>query len=467
MGKLFDEISKVAEETQPLHMPGHKRNTEIFTGRESRLLQPFYQYDMTEIAGTDDLHHAEGILKEAQQRAADLYGAGETFFLVGGSTLGVLAGISAVVPFGGTLLMPRCSHKSVYHVCGLRHITPLYMEGEKHPLLGFDEGITPQDVEKVLLEGNKVDAVCITSPTYEGRILDVAGIAKVVHRYKLPLLVDSAHGAHLGVLSKESFPNATACGADVVIHSLHKTLPAPTQTALLHICSDKVDRQKVAYYLGVYETSSPSYPLLIGIDSCLSWVEQSGKKAWENFCEKRIELAKKLSSLQKIKVIDFFGGDGLDPCKMVLFDASGSHGMEIAAALRDAGLEPELTAPGYVLLILTPCDGEECYERLAKVVLTLDEKKWNQSQIKFSPYRLPERALSLFEGIEREMEMVPLMEAAGRISGAMVMLYPPGQPMIVPGEIFSKELLQQILGYEQAGLNITGLQNGLVQVVKE
>ena len=218
----------------PFHMPGHKRAFLPFANP--------YAIDITEIEGFDNLHHATGILQEAQQKAADLYGAKKTYYLVNGSTCGLLAAISAAVPRGGKILVARNCHKAVYHAMYLRQLVPVYLYPED-TAYGIQGQVTPQMVRKQLEQTPDIRAVVITSPTYDGVVSDVQNIADIVHAYGIPLIVDEAHGAHFG-FSPEFPENATRLGADAVIMSVHKTLPAFTQTALLHLCSDRIAEKK-------------------------------------------------------------------------------------------------------------------------------------------------------------------------------------------------------------------------------
>ena len=218
----------------PFHMPGHKRAFLPFANP--------YAIDITEIEGFDNLHHATGILQEAQQKAADLYGAKKTYYLVNGSTCGLLAAISAAVPRGEKILMARNCHKAVYHAMYLRQLVPVYLYPED-TAYGIQGQVTPQMVRKQLKQTPDIRAVVITSPTYDGVVSDIKNIADTVHAYGIPLIVDEAHGAHFG-FSQEFPENATRLGADAVIMSVHKTLPAFTQTALLHLCSDRIAEKK-------------------------------------------------------------------------------------------------------------------------------------------------------------------------------------------------------------------------------
>ena len=444
MGSLFQEISEITEQTLPFHMPGHKRNEEIYAGKEGAFLGTIFSKDVTEIASTDDLHHPEGVIKEAQDRAAALYGAKKSFFLINGSTAGVLSMISAAVPFGGKLLLPRASHKSVYHACALRHITPIFLPQRSDSLLGFAQAVRPEDVESAL-QDSEVDAVLLTSPTYEGFCTDIASVASIVHKKGIPLLVDGAHGAHLTLWREETgIIDALHSGADLVVHSLHKTLPSPNQTGLLHMGSERISLDRVQYFLGVYQTSSPSYPLMIGIDSCINWMQEVGKVAFTQFAKRRENLHRALSECKQICVLDYFGGQQMDPCKVVLYDKTGANGPAIEKILRRAGIEPELTAPGYVLLIMTPFDEVEAYNKLARVVNEADGSLPEKERKPILSGMQIERSRLLWEAIEGDREKVALTGAEGKISSEMVMLYPPGQPLILPGEIYTKQIIETI-----------------------
>ena len=212
-------------------MPGHKRN------RASSADDFLFERDITEISGFDNLHHAEGILKEAQEYAAQIYGTKKCFFSVNGSTAALLAAVSASVNKGGKILVARNCHKAVYHAIYLRELVPTYIYPQSDNDLGINGSISVSRVERYLEENPKIEAVLITSPTYDGVVSDVRKIAETAHKHGIPLIVDEAHGAHFRF--SDYFPvSAADLGADVVIQSFHKTLPAMTQTAVLHLCSD-------------------------------------------------------------------------------------------------------------------------------------------------------------------------------------------------------------------------------------
>ena len=337
MESLYRKLKEYGEgDTYPFHMPGHKRNMGGY-GFED----PF-SFDITEIDGFDNLHHAQGILREAQQRAARLYGARETFFLVNGSTAGILSAVSGCTSQGGKLLMARNCHKAVYHAAALKELDTVYLYPEKEPEYGLTGGITPGQVEQALREDAGIEAVIITSPTYDGVVSDVRGIARAAHRFHVPLIVDEAHGAHFRF--HPCFPvSAVDCGADVVIQSVHKTLPSLTQTALLHLCDSFSDGERIRRYLSVYQTSSPSYVLMASIDRCMELLEEdieaSGGKApgslFQTFFRHLQEFREEMQALKHLQLVgeEITGQAGiyaLDPSKLVISGKrAGIPGLEI------------------------------------------------------------------------------------------------------------------------------------------
>ena len=243
-----------ASDAYPFHMPGHKRRPGALGGALPEAL------DITEIDGFDDLHDPEGVLAEAMERAARLYGSKKARFLVNGSTCGILAGIHAAAPRGSTVLVARNCHKSVYHAIELLDLRPVYLAPRLDVRSGVAGSIDPAEVETALAAHPDAKLVVITSPTYEGVMSELPGIALRCRRAGVPLLVDEAHGAHFGLRGGFA-ASATGC-ADLVVQSLHKTLPSPTQTALLHWNSDLIPFEAVEHGLDIFETSSPSYPLM-------------------------------------------------------------------------------------------------------------------------------------------------------------------------------------------------------------
>lgn len=463
MPDIYQELSKLAEsEMYPLHMPGHKRN------QESTPLKGAFRCDITEIDGFDNLHDEKGIILEAEERANRLYGADHTFFLVNGSTSGVLSAVSAAVPEGGAILAARGSHRSFYHAAYLRRLQVEYLKAKIISPYGIFDSYTAQDVEKALDSSDKdIKAVFITSPTYEGKCSDVAGIAAVCHKRGIPLIVDEAHGSHFGL--GEGVPdNSVQQGADLVIHSLHKTLPSMTQTGLIHLKGKLVDRDLLKRYLSIYQSSSPSYILMSSIDLCVERMLESGREYISELVRLRTIIDVKAKELKHIKVP---GTDELeDPAKVLIYPDPGKMtGQEIYDILREEyNLQLEMAGEKYALAIITGSDREEGILRLIKALAAIDhsqdtagaQMEITRATADYSAKEIPTEAMPLWKAWDEEKEIVPLSEAAGRVAAGFVNLYPPGIPLVVPGETISLELTEDITRYLALKLNVQGILNG-------
>ena len=499
LGTLLDQIEIYSREgAYPFHMPGHKRNVK----GAAPFFAQWFERDLTEIPGTDDLHAPEGILKEAQDRAAVLYGARQSFFLVNGSTAGVLAAISATVSKGGTILMQRASHRSAYHAVLLRDLKVRYLYGrqaecKKAGNIGL--GVDTEEVREAVERDPRIEAVFLTSPSYDGFSSDVSGIAAYLHTRNIPLIVDAAHGAHLGF--SEHFPkSALQCGADAVVMSVHKTLPAPTQTALLHLGSDRVSAERIQRFLSVYQTSSPSYLLMAAIDDCVDRVAKWDASVWQDFYERRKQLSDRLHRLKQTGIWDCFGRscvpgledaqaeeipqrDMPEPGKLLVFAQDGKSGVALGEWLASEGVQCEMALPAYVLLICTVCDTEEGYEKLAETLEKLDRKPetiyHGRAVCENSDANRSEEAevsviredhlhgntaedaeMTIAEAAELPAEKIRLSEAEGHISAGFVSVYPPGQPLLVPGERITERKVKELEELLQQGAAVQGLKTG-------
>lgn len=462
MSELYHKLKVYADSDHlPMHMPGHKR-------RMGLISDPFF-IDITEIDGFDNLHHPNGILKEAQMRAASLYRSEETHYLVNGSTAGILAAVSGCTSYGGKLLLARNSHKSAYHGVLLRGLKVQYIYPQSTGKMGINGVILPEDVDNALKKDPDIQAVLVTSPTYDGIVSDIEKIAEVVHRYRIPLIVDEAHGAHFPF--SDRFPKGSvSCGADVVVHSLHKTLPSLTQTGLIHLNGSLVDREKIRRYLSVYQTSSPSYMLMAGIDECMDWIGKN-KDAFERFFDRILAFRKKLGRMEHLALLKTESMD----LSRVLVSVKGTRisGQELSRILRDEfQIELEMACNSYVCAITTVADTEENLERLLRAFMEVDRRLDSRLKGVWEPAGSKDTVLAaksvctLLEASEREKEDCPLSEAEGKVSGDFVTVYPPGIPLLAPGEVISREILDRILSSLQNGLEIHGTDRNILQVLR-
>lgn len=465
---LEEKLRELAQsDVYPFHMPGHKRAMLSFPDP--------YSIDITEIEGFDNLHHAAGILKEAQDAAAELYGAKKAYYLVNGSTCGLLAAISAAVPRNAKILVARNCHKAVYHAIYLRQLQPVYLY-PADTRYGIQGQITPQMVAQQLQATPDVQAVVLTSPTYDGIVSDIAGIAEVVHRYGIPLIVDEAHGAHFGF--HPDFPeNATRLGADAVIMSVHKTLPAFTQTALLQLCSDRISEEKTAQFLGIYETSSPSYILMAGIEKSLRLIAGNRTELFATYTRLLAEFydkTDKLTTLKVLKTKDFSKNEAFafDPGKLLLLTGgcmSGARLQEIL--LQKFRLQTEMASGNYLVAMTSVMDTKEGFDRLAAALAEIDahvrEEKRTTVVSPKEIYRRQEQAMPLDQAVDADKRTVAFSEAVGHISGDYVYLYPPGIPVLAPGERIDGQTVQTIEECIHMGLDVEGLPDSMrINVVK-
>lgn len=478
---LEQKLQQLAQsDCYPFHMPGHKR-------------QPFsdfpnpYAIDITEIDGFDNLHHAQGLLREEQELAAELYGSKRSFFLVNGSTCGILAAVSAAFRRGGRILVARNSHKALYHALELRQLVPVYVY-PKVTSRGLQGQIRAEDVRRALDEYTDIRAVVITSPTYDGVVSDVAAIAELAHSRGIPLIVDEAHGAHFGF--HEAFPeNATRLGADAVVMSVHKTLPAFTQTALLHLCSERLAEEEVARFLQIYETSSPSYVLMAGISRCVHMLaEPSARELFDAYARRLAAFREQMQGLAHLRVLgaeDFAPEEAFafDPGKLILYTGdSGMSGNRLAEKLLEKyGLQMEMSAATYALAMTSVMDRPEGFARLAAALEELDAAAGGNAsgtqtaagenasgvQTAAGIYREQERCMEISAAVEAGRETVPFAAAENRISADYIYLYPPGIPILVPGERISRETLADLAECRRMGLQVEGIAEvDAIRVVK-
>lgn len=478
MNNIFDKLKNYSDsDYYAFHMPGHKRNLDLMDGTSP------YRIDITEIDGFDDLHHAEGILRDAQERAARVYHADETHFLVNGSTVGILSAILGTTEKGDSILVARNCHKSVYHAIYLNELDPVYLYLKFDTEQGLSTEIDAADVQKALEEHPKIRAVMIVSPTYDGVVSDIEKIAEIVHAKGCPLIVDEAHGAHFGF--DPYFPkSANIYGADLVINSLHKTLPALTQTALLHVNGNMVNRRKVKQYLDMLQTSSPSYILMASIDACIGMLEETletqsdarsdykYKNIFSEYANRIEALRKDLKRLKYLKIIQTDNTDRYDRSKFVIsvkHAPMSSHEL-YEILLHRYHLQMEMLAGTYVLAMTTVGDTQEGLDRLRDALLEIDKEiDTRQGRPAAIETDLPlsgrqpalEKVWTIAEAVNRrdKIQKRSFEDSIGCISVEYAYLYPPGSPLIVPGERITKEAVEILHWYQEHDFSIEGLQS--------
>ena len=447
---LYEKLKDYANSSvYPFHMPGHKR-----MGGNGLP----YEIDITEIDGFDNLHDPRGCLAELQENAAELFGARHAFALVNGSTVGILAATRAMTKDGDRVLIARNSHMAVYHAAELCRLNTEYILPDTVDGLGIFASISPASVEQMLKAHPDISLVVITSPTYEGVVSDVKSIADICHHYGARLLVDEAHGAHFPF--SDRFPqSAIGCGADTAVTSLHKTLPAMTQTALL-LTNDDILAKELQRQLTVFETSSPSYVLLASIDRCLTFLKDS-KGAFDNYTKRLDNFYQAARSLKHISVAhdELLHAENVfdfDSGKLCLFGNGCMSGKELMDTLReDYHLELEMALGDYALAMTSACDTDGGFDRLINALVAIDSRcKAADCPVNITAYPLPQKRYTISEALNTDGEMCDIDHAEGKVSCEYVRAYPPGVPIIVPGEVIDREVLSQLRALMASGNEI-------------
>ncbi|MDR0445889.1 MAG: decarboxylase [Oscillospiraceae bacterium] len=453
----------------PMHMPGHKRRPDEFFNTLPPELKRVFALDITEIHGADNLHDMRGELLNTARLAARLYGAGAAFPMINGSTGGILAAVRAVTKAsksakksanpmgGGSLIISRASHRSVYNAAELCGLEPVGLADERGYPCGVSGGTHPDSVRRTLDAVPDARGVLITSPTYEGLVSDIAAIAELVHARGLPLIVDAAHGAHLGFMpeAEDAFPqNASRLGADIEIVSLHKTLPALTQTALALVSGGLIDPRDMERELRVFESSSPSYVLLESITACLRLLESRGAELFTKYRELLRVFYEKTRKMNALGVLDKGSSREGDAGKIVITTHGAAiNGRELSDILRDKyEIELEMAAPGYALAMTSIFDTEETLGRLADALLDIDKSIQRGGRHIKTRRDTPRRAVGVAVARELSGERAPIDASAGMTALEYIWAYPPGVPIIVPGEIIDDDAINAAREYRDAGI---------------
>lgn len=418
-------LERSEENRVRLHMPGHK-------GRE--LLGDFwrdvFKIDVTELFDTDDLYRPSGMIKESQTIAAGLWGAGSSFYLPGSSTAGILAGVFSATQQKKTVVMARNCHKSVYAACDLAGADKVFVLPRRDPESGAFTVVDPEDLDAALRDNPDAALAVVTSPGYEGAVCDVAALKRVCAAHKVPLMTDEAHGAHLGI-SGVFGGSAVRAGSDVTVQSLHKTLPCLTQVGIAHLCADYPYKEEFIRYLSMLQSSSPSYLFIACADACVRLMRDRGKELLERWKRMTEDFEKRLDGLKKVRL--FRPGCLTDPTKITLITPDGT---KYLSRLADMKIDCEM-ALGKRLVLYTGLGTEpEDLDRAFQALKTLETEDIPDVGTFDATDSLPPRGV-----IRGKTVSVPAKDAAGMTSAEYIWAYPPGIPLVCPGEILEEKTL--------------------------
>ena len=452
---LLELLQKSCPITLPMHMPGHKRNPRLAPYLNALAAQ----LDITEIKGFDHLHAASGILQEAMDGAAEVFGARNTFFLVNGSTVGILSAIRAVTAPGYSIIMARNCHKSVYNALALNNLRPYFIYPQTNLRYQIAASISLESVQNAIAQHQDARVLVITCPTYKGVISDLPAIVSHAHRHGLTVIVDEAHGSHLGFTPY--FPkSAIAAGADIVIHSLHKTLPSLTQTALAHVRTPAL-ASEMQRQLAVFETTSPSFLLLASIDGCVRLLRERGEELFANWEQAMEAFHQKALGLHHLRVLGY-GRErglalenvhGLEPSKVFVSTINTNiNGYELAELLRnDHSTEPEMITPQGVLCMTGMGDTVKTMEQLGDSLLAIDQRLRPASAVKI-PLMAPQvqSKVPIATAERAPFISLPIEDSEGYVMAETIVVYPPGIPVVVPGELMNLQAIRYLLAAREA-----------------
>lgn len=450
------------EDVYPLHTPGHKggRGMQRLLRNE---LGASVQMDVSLMSELDDIHEPATYIKEAQKLAAQTYGSDACFWAVNGTSQAIHAMLLTALNPGEKLLLPRNAHRSVAGGLVLGGIEVTYMQPEFNEEFGLQMQVSPQQVKQALDEDSSIKAVLLTSPNYYGVAADVRAIADICHAHGAVLLVDEAHGPHLGF--SELLPlSALQCGADACAQSTHKILGAMTQCSMLHVQGARLDLQRAADVMSVLTTTSPNYLMMASLDAARAQVQAYGSKMMENAVCAAQKLRQLCASHQDLRVLEESDCHGLrlDTTKVTVNFANwGYTGVEVGDALRKARVAVELVDAQNVLFLVTYADNTSDYDealaRIDAVLCALEAHKRTPEKLNLmQPVPVTTAVMSLRDVFYSTKQAVPLSEAVGKICGEQVSFYPPGIPVLLPGELVTEKIIAYCQAQKTLGLPVSG-----------
>ncbi|MGM0522441.1 MAG: aminotransferase class I/II-fold pyridoxal phosphate-dependent enzyme [Bacillota bacterium] len=477
---LFDGLLKhINNHPVPFHIPGHKNGQGMEPTFRDFIGKNALSIDLINISPLDDLHHPSGMIKEAEALAADAFGADYTLFSVQGTSSPIMAMVMSVCKPGDKIIVPRNIHKSVTSALIFSGAIPIFVHPELDTRLGIAHGITPLSVEHAIQQHPDAKAVFVINPTYYGVAADLKRIVDISHQYAIPVLVDEAHGVHIHF--HDQLPaSAMAAGADLAATSVHKLGGSMTQSSVLNMQGNLVKKEHVQSILSMLTTTSTSYILLASLDAARMYLKTEGHA----LIEETIQLAESLrQQINQLDYLDCPGTDLLgtnatysyDPTKILIsVKQLGLTGYDVEKWLREHyQIEVELSDMYNILCIITPGDSEDTIQYLLTALTALVKAHQTQAyekKVQVSAPPIPVLQMSPREAFYSDTEVIPLKEATGRVSAESIMVYPPGIPIFIPGEIISDESLRYIEANVASGLPVQGLEDEsleTIHVIKE
>ncbi|MGV8984585.1 aminotransferase class I/II-fold pyridoxal phosphate-dependent enzyme [Clostridium sp.] len=477
---LVDGVLKyIKEKNISFCMPGHKGGLGfIETVKGKELYDNFIRGDITEVDGLDNLHHAEGIIKESQQLLSKYYGSIKSYFLVNGSTSGNLAMIFSVFNEGDKIIVERNCHRSIFNAIIMRKLRPVYIKNKIHSKYDAPMPLDKEHFFCLINENKDAKGIIVTYPNYYGICFDLQYVIDMAKKYGMKVLVDAAHGAHFD--ASELLPeSALKMGADMVVMSAHKTLPSLTQTAFLHVGAG-IDTSKVDFYVSAFLSTSPSYMLLCSMDYARFYIEEYGESDYERLIKLCQFYRGKINSLKKFYILGIedlretsenhnedTNKYTIDLTRYILNVPKGYSGHKLLEYLRENKIQAEMSDSRNVVLIFSPFNSSKDFKELYIALKNCDLTTLKQEYIDLIDYDVPVSIMYPYEVMDREKTMVEIRNTVGKISAVAIVPYPPGIPIVMPGERLDEITITAIEYYLRCNVTVLGINDGKIATVEK
>ncbi|HEY8804980.1 MAG TPA: aminotransferase class I/II-fold pyridoxal phosphate-dependent enzyme [Clostridium sp.] len=472
-------LTYIKEKNVSFCMPGHKGGLGFLKTRQGReLYENFIKGDTTEVDGLDNLHYADGIIKESQELLSDYYGSIKSYFLVNGSTSGNLAMIFSSFNEGDKIIVERNCHRSIFNAIIMRKLKPVYIKNKIHSKYDVPFPLDKDNFLYLINENKDAKGIVVTYPSYYGICFDLPYVIEVAKRYNIKVLVDSAHGAHFGA-HKLLPKNPLTMGANMVVMSAHKTLPSLTQTAFLHV-GKGIDISKVDFYVSAFLSTSPSYMLLCSMDYARYYIQEYGEEDYGELVKLCLFNRDKINRLGKFYILgqqDLHDAtaDYTEECNSYTIDLTryilnvpkGYSGHKLLVYLRVNKIQAEMSDSRNIVLIFSPFNKQEDFQKLYIALKNCDMNDLKDKYVNLIDYHMPIPIMFPYEVMDRKKTILELKDAEDKISAVAIVPYPPGIPIVMPGERLSKETMAVIEYYLQCNVTVLGIKDGKVATVEK
>ncbi|MFB2893924.1 aminotransferase class I/II-fold pyridoxal phosphate-dependent enzyme [Aerosakkonemataceae cyanobacterium BLCC-F50] len=476
---LLDAIkSYVEDDHAAFYTPGHKQGRGVSQKMRDLLGSQVFKADLTELENLDNLSAPEGVIKEAQALAAAAFGAEESWFLTNGSTAGIIAAILATCGDGEKIILPRNVHKSAISGLILSGAIPIFVQPESDRILDIAHSITPEGVADALREHPDAKAVMMVYPTYYGVCGDVEGIANLAHQYNIPLLVDEAHGPHFA-FHADLPPSALSKGADLTVQSVHKVLSGLTQASILHVQGERIDRDRITKALQLVQSTSPSYLLLASLDAARQQMALGGAELMSRTLQLAEIARTEISQIPQLSVLELYPSAGfvnLDRTRLtVIVSELGLTGFAAEDLLAQQGIIAEFSSRKHLTFIISLGNNQTDIEKLVQSFQKLAQEHQGEKSLANLPesmdnfpvyFQKETPTISPRKAFFAATETLPIKRAISRICAEIICPYPPGIPVLMPGEVITPDALEYLLNMQAIGSEITGCVDATLKTLK-